>query len=133
MRPARFKRFAIGIVALVLLPASGYIASKPPENIPLLLTLVAGTIVLLCGMDALLGVRSADRSTPRAFGAAMIRGAVLGLGSWLGTIWCLSRFLEVGDKFPLLVVFYAPFAIVFGAVADGAMSGLSYAVRKRQV
>lgn len=58
------------------------------------------------------------------------RGSVVGLGAWLIMMFLVPVFQEVGDKFPLVVVCFAPFALGLGAVVGGLARFLSMRFRR---
>ena len=58
------------------------------------------------------------------------RGGLVGLGAWLAMMCLVTFFQEVGDKFPLVVMYFAPFAFGLGAVVGGLARLLSTRVRR---
>ena len=123
----RWATMATAAVALLLL--SAFTASKKPNSVPFMLGVAAVSVILLCVLDQLLFSAGASPGFLRWFGAGFLRGGVIGLASWLGMMLCVRIFIEVGDKFPLFVVGFLPFALAFGAVVGCLARGVAYGLR----
>lgn len=105
---------------------SAFIASKNPNSVSFTLGVAAVSVLLLCVLDQFLFSAGAGLGLLRLIGVGFLRGGVIGLASWLGMMMCVRAFIEVGDKFPLFVIGFLPFALAFGAVVECLARGLRY-------
>jgi hypothetical protein len=122
----------VGIVAVAVTLLAAFVASKNVNSVPFTLGVAGVAVVLLSALDQFLLSHSGAPAFLRWFGMGLLRGGVAGLASWLGMMLFVRLFVEVGDKFPLFVVFFLPFAAILGAVGGGLASGVSYRLRSRR-
>ena len=115
--------------AVMLSFLAAFVASKNVNSVPFTLCVAAVSVLLLCVLDQFLFSAVGSPGFLRCFGTGVLRGGAIGLASWLGMMLCVRVFTEVGDKFPLFVVGFLPFAFAFGAVVGCLARGVTYGLR----
>ena len=115
-------------IAVALLLLCGFIVSWHES---LLFLAVAASIVILCVRVEFHFLAPQKRGIWLFLLGGIGRGGAVGLGFWLAIMVTLSFFEDVGDKFPIVVIFFSPLALALGGVSGGLARLLS--LRSRSI
>ena len=105
-------------VMLPLLVLCSFIGTKVDGGPPFLTAAAAYILMLCCVSEWLVGSRPKTAvGTAVAVGAGV--GGVIGIGAWLAMMAVVPAFQDIGDKFPIFVILYSPFAFGVGIIGGG--------------